>query len=664
MGYSVDGWTEGPGLPQSVWRYKWLVGALILLGILIGSLFSITQPTQYEGVLPIFVASEEGTSGDPERTVVNHAQFIESPIVLDRVISLTGNRLTRKELVQRIKVEPSANGDFITIRARDTTPVDAAGLADTVGLAYQQILSEQRQEAADQTIAVLEDEQGRLSTEIQQIQKQRRTSDNPTLDAAEEAKRRQMEAVANKMEEASADRAVPPPALRDKAAVPDEPAQPKPLLAAAIGAVVGLVIGVALAWLLAARRRVRPSEGTAESQAPVDHGRQKTREQHRQLADVNNNRTTGPVGQAATSLDKDPDLLYSLAEWLESQHQNFPQITAERLRDRLLFDRVAVLLNIDDGLDLAGCVGWRPDGVSPVGQHDPTILNMLGANGARRIESAERDELVKAGLVRDEDQTIVVAPLKHENVAFGVLLVGQEVPNSGAPLHRNGSFDAIGSFARSVAPDLHAWLLLHKLREQRTSHGITQEQAASAVESRPLSTEPLPSSTEPLPPSAKPAPPPAESKPQAAGSKPSAANPEPSSTKSAPPPAKSEPPVAKPEPVSTKSAPPPAKSEPPVAKPEPVSTKSAPPPAKSEPPAAKSEPPAKKSKPSSVQSKPSSATARPPSAEPAFVESASLESEPPSVWPTYPSESEPPATPETGAASSVRQQDEHRVARG
>ena len=114
-------------------------------------------------------------------------------------------------------------------------------------------------------------------------------------------------------------------------------------------------------------------------------------------------------------MDNDPDLLYSLAEWLESQHQNFPQITAERLRDRLLFDRVAVLLRTDDGLDLAGCVGWHPDGVRPVRRDDRRILNKLGGNGVRRIGSADRRALVNAGLLGNEAQTVIVAPLKHEN---------------------------------------------------------------------------------------------------------------------------------------------------------------------------------------------------------------------------------------------------------
>ena len=39
----------------------------------------------------------------------------------------------------------------------------------------------------------------------------------------------------------------------------------------------------------------------------------------------------------------------------------------------------------------------------------------------------------------------------------------------------NGSFDGIVSFARSVAPDLHAWLLLHRLREQLASRGKAQD---------------------------------------------------------------------------------------------------------------------------------------------------------------------------------------------
>jgi capsular polysaccharide biosynthesis protein len=525
MGYPADGWTEGPGLPQSIWRYKWHVAVLVLLGMLSGFLFTATQPVRYEGVVRIFVASEEVPAGDPGRTVMSRAQFIQTPIVLDRVVALTENRLTRKELEKQLTVEPAANADFITVRALDATPENAAGLADAVNLAYRQILGEQRQAAAKQTIAELEEVQRRLASELAQVQEQRRTGGSPALLAEEQAKKRQLEATANKIEKASADTAGPPPTLQDKAAVPDEPIQPKPRRDGAIGALVGLVIGVVLAWWLAARR-VRPAQVTVESQPAqvtvesqahidenfeeaievlqdlVEHPRregpppyaasdiegtasdvQESPEQVR-LAEVDHNRVTASVRQALNSLIKDHNLLYGLAEWLESQHRDFPQITAERLRERLPFDQVAVLLKTDEGLDLAGYVGWHPNGVGPVEHYDPRILNKLGGNGARLIGATDRSELLNAGLLGNKAQTIVVAPLEHENVAFGVLLVGQEGPNSEAS-QGNGSFDGLGSFARSVAPDLHAWLLLRGLREQLASRGKPEEQTTSHADSEP-----------------------------------------------------------------------------------------------------------------------------------------------------------------------------------
>jgi hypothetical protein len=69
--------------------------------------------------------------------------------------------------------------------------------------------AEQRQAAANQTIEVLQAEQGRLASEIEQIQKQRRIADTPTLDSTEQAKRQQLDGTANKIEETSAERGWP-----------------------------------------------------------------------------------------------------------------------------------------------------------------------------------------------------------------------------------------------------------------------------------------------------------------------------------------------------------------------------------------------------------------------------------------------------------------------
>jgi capsular polysaccharide biosynthesis protein len=670
----MDGWIEGPGLPQSVWRYKWLVCALVMLGILTGFLLSIAQPTRYEGVVRIYLTAEEAAGNYPERVVMSHAQFIESPTVSDRVISLTGNRLTHKELERQLTVEPSADGDFITIRARDTTPSNAAELADAVYLAYRQIVSEQRKAAANGKIAALQGVQRSLASELAQINEQQRTDNSPALQAEEQAKKRQMDATANQIEKISSETAgtaVPPPALEDKAAVPDEPVQPKPLRAAVIGAVVGLVIGVALAWLLAARRRVRRREGAEKSRAHVVDGRMESAppahqasnvgaseiqalpEQVREFADVGQNRASESIDQAVNSLDEDSDLLYSLAEWLESQHQNFPQITAERLRDRLLFDKVAVLLKTDGGLDLAGCVGWHADGVNPIRQDERRILNKLGGNGVRQIGSADRRALVNAGLIGNEPQTIVVAPLKHENVAFGFLLVGQEESDSGGP-PVNGGLDGIGSFARSVAPDLHAWLLLHKLQQQLASHSKGHEHIKSAVESEPLVGKSASPAAKSKSPARKSGPPAAKSEPPAQKSGPPTAGPVAPAAKSEPPAQKSGPPAAESELRTAKPASAPAETEPPAGNPakaaaqrEKSARKSAAPSPKAVPPAAESETPAPKSAQPSPKTVPPAAETEPgatnsaPAA--AHLEPSDAESEPPLAWPTYPTESQPPS---------------------
>ena len=39
------GWEEGPDLLQSVWRYKWLIAAGALLGVLLSYGWAARQPT-------------------------------------------------------------------------------------------------------------------------------------------------------------------------------------------------------------------------------------------------------------------------------------------------------------------------------------------------------------------------------------------------------------------------------------------------------------------------------------------------------------------------------------------------------------------------------------------------------------------------------------------
>jgi capsular polysaccharide biosynthesis protein len=508
MGTRVDEWTDAPGLPQSVWRYRWLVAGIVLIGALGAFAWSAFQPTLYEGVVRIYVTTESGQSGNLERTVASQAQFLGSSIVSDRIIALTGNRLTLQELEQRLTVEPSANADVITVRALDETPEGAASLADTVDVAYRQVLAEQRQQAANQAIATLQEIQERLATELSKIQQQRSDADNPALLASEQAISSQMDANANRIGQVSADSAVPTATLGDKAAVPDEPAEPKPIRTGAIGAVIGLVIGVALAWWLAGRRpAVTHDEETAQVLAHVDEDLEQaddvvhvpvehsgsTESLPRAPGDVGVPRsdTNDPRSDALPAAHADLDRLSGsvrqVLETLDNNHhelyrKDFAQITAERLRENSPFDRVAVLVRIHDGLEVAGQVGWGTNELRSADHHDTSLLDSLGWTGPRLIGSAERRELRNVGIVTSAALTIVAAPLEHQEVPFGVLLAGQETPNGKVLPTGNGVMEGVGKFAEQVAPDLHTWLLLQRLRDQFNSGNDMQGQSSEAGE--------------------------------------------------------------------------------------------------------------------------------------------------------------------------------------
>ncbi|HKO84437.1 MAG TPA: hypothetical protein VJ140_07700, partial [Actinomycetota bacterium] len=167
-------WQEGPGLVASVWRYRWLVAVAVLVGGLAAYVWSSRQPVRYEGEVHVYL--DTGTDNpDPGRVVHSQAEFLTSPAVLDRATALTGQRLTPKELRDRLTVEPATDSDLITIKVLEATPREAAKLADTVVHAYREVLSEQTTSNAKQEVAGLEHRQEQLGEEIKDLREQLRT---------------------------------------------------------------------------------------------------------------------------------------------------------------------------------------------------------------------------------------------------------------------------------------------------------------------------------------------------------------------------------------------------------------------------------------------------------------------------------------------------------
>ena len=256
----VDGpsneWQEGPGLVASVWRYRWLVAVAVLVGGLAAYVWSPRQPVRCEGDVHVYLDTGSDNP-DPGRLVHSQAEFLTSPAVLDRATALTGHRLTSKELRDRLTVEPATNSDLITIRVLEATPQEAAKLAGTVVRAYREVLSEQTSSHAKQEVSGLEYRQEQLGEEIRSSASSFASKPgDPVPQANLQAKQGELDGLADQIEAANrtarSGRSLE--TKQERAAVPDEPAQHKPLRTAAIGALLAFFTAAGLAWWLSGRR--------------------------------------------------------------------------------------------------------------------------------------------------------------------------------------------------------------------------------------------------------------------------------------------------------------------------------------------------------------------------------------------------------------------------
>jgi capsular polysaccharide biosynthesis protein len=459
---------EGPSLIQSIWRYWWLVALTALVGALAAYGWSSRQPVRYEGVAQIFLDEGGKQAADPARVVRSRAEFLTSSAVLDRVVALAGGGLTRRELQERLTVEPDNDADVITIRAVDRTPQGAARLAGLVVAAYGDVTARQTQETARRTVAALERAQSRLENEIAQVSGRLRTNPSSAgLQASLEAKSRQMQSLADQEEQArfEATRAARPAAPPDDVAVPDEPASPHPKRTGAVGGLLGLLVGAGLAWWLTVRPRVLARTLALDVPARAGGGRDRpaiapngsATDGASQVGIVDFNRLTTSIDQVFESLEGPRQHLYD---------RDIPQISTDEVASRFPFDFVALLLDEGDRLQVKGRVGLDADGTRTPGSRDRDAAARLFAGGPRLATGADREQLKKAGVPVAGAEALVLAPLVHDEVAFGVLLAGQWKANGHAEALDNRQVFEIGTCAQQLTPYLRAWLRLRHLKRR------------------------------------------------------------------------------------------------------------------------------------------------------------------------------------------------------
>jgi capsular polysaccharide biosynthesis protein len=477
---------EGPSLIQSISRYWWLVALTTVIAALGAFGWSSRQPVRYEGVVQVFLDQDGEQAADPGRVVRSQAEFLTSPAVLDRVVTLAGGGLTRRELERRLAVEPANDADLITIRVLDGTAQGAARLADLVVRAYQEAAASKTRETARHSAAILKRGQARLESEIARLKQQLRDQpDNPRLQAILEAKAQQMQTLANQAEQADfeARRAASTSTPQEEAAVPDEPAQPHPKRTGAAGALLGLVVGAGLAWwltvrpALAARLPVlgtagRSEGGRGERRLRLGGVVRQARARRAAVAATPNgpatdgahqvgiadfNRLTTSIDQVFNSLEGPRQHLYD---------RDIPQISTDEVASRFPVDFVALLLDDGGGLRVKGQAGLPADRTRTAGSQEPDAAAKLLDGGPRLVSRRDRGRLDAAGMPGDDAEALVLVPLVHDEVAFGVLVAGQWRTNGQADALDNRQLHEIATCAQQLTPYLRAWLRLRHLKQR------------------------------------------------------------------------------------------------------------------------------------------------------------------------------------------------------
>jgi capsular polysaccharide biosynthesis protein len=480
----IDDWQEGPGLVDSMRRYWWLVASITLLAAVAAFVWSSSQPALYQGVVRLYLDTS-GDQTDPGRIVRSQAEFLTSPEVLDRTIALDGNRMSRKELEQRLTVEPARDADVITITVLDATRAQAGALAESVARAYRESVAKQTAAAAKQEVAALNQRQEQLASEIESLDQQ--LADDPQnqrLLAIRQAKQDQLAKLADQVEATrdSASRAATrAETVKESATVPDDPAQPKPLRNAVLGAMLGLIVSAGLAWWLNGRRlqnlrlleslraadrgEARPELPGKGALTPANGFRRDSRQITVNGSPAGNGSASGiadfdqvatSVQQLFRSLDGPPRKLYE---------ENLPNMVAEQIAQSFPVDLAVILLKTDDGVRTMGSVGPEVVSDDALDHAAWELIEDAAASGPRLVYVDELRSLAGTGLEAEEDVSLALVPLVRDQVGFGVLLTGRRQNGDGDAVQLGDEeVEQIAAATYDMVPYLWAWLLLRSLK--------------------------------------------------------------------------------------------------------------------------------------------------------------------------------------------------------
>jgi hypothetical protein len=164
----------------------------------------------------------------------------------------------------------------------------------------------------------------------------------------------------------------------------------------------------------------------------------------------------------------------SLTAALGGQSTNFyerdlPQIAASEIAKRVRADVTVLLLDNGQGImEVSGGVGLTPDEQQLSVEYNRDIMRELFRAGVGLIEDTDRVRGALAGIPGSRAEILILVPLVHERLGFGVLMAGRDRSTTGKPaeVFTDRDVQALIGFADVIGESLRTAVLLRHLKGQ------------------------------------------------------------------------------------------------------------------------------------------------------------------------------------------------------
>ncbi len=248
-----------PSLFESLWRHKWLILAAAVLAAIVGYGLSAIQPPVFTAAGSVLLTDPRGTAVyvdpftayiDQGRYVANEAEVFESRTVAVRASEMLGGDPDADEIQAVVSTDGEFEADLLTIHATQPTAQGAIDVVDAVVAAYEEIVTEQTQEASKNAVASLQNSKLELQVRIAETdQALGEHPDHAPLEAQRNAQLEQLYSLDTQIEQIAVNTALYGSGVRLYDS-PNGAAQiaPRPLRNAAIAGVLGLIAAGAWAW--------------------------------------------------------------------------------------------------------------------------------------------------------------------------------------------------------------------------------------------------------------------------------------------------------------------------------------------------------------------------------------------------------------------------------